>query len=226
MTWQLSLGNQNNKLGRNSAASWLLSWSPDSVVAWMIQKRARRRKCFLAAFILSQCRSNHWVWHSVSSGKWIASDSDPSNPCRKHQFSHHCSGDQDQRCFNKPNQRQSIGALEEQRSELMVALRDKIGTINISSYPSKFFPKITLNAEQDLFFKLKIVKLRSRSRSSPCPFLVHSRAILSHSNSKSDDLDQDQDQELMLFSLCQPPTHPPRNFSRAGEVPEPIQTDF
>ena len=47
----------------------------------------------------------------------------------------------------------------------------------------------------------KIVKLRSRS--SPGPFLVHSRSIFSHSNlfnSKSDDLDQ----ELMLYSLCHP----------------------
>ena len=64
-----------------------------------------------------------------------------------------------------------------------------------------------------------IVKLRSRSRSSPGPFLIYSRSILSHSNSKSDDLDQ----ELMLFSLCH---HHPRNFSRVDPDPKPTQTDF
>ena len=67
----------------------------------------RRRKCFLAAFLCSHCRANHWVWHSVTSGKWIASDSDLIKPLP--QTSIFASLDiKDISTFNKTNQSDTL----------------------------------------------------------------------------------------------------------------------
>ena len=69
------------------------------------------------------------MWHSERSGKWIASDSDPIKPLP--QTSIFASlGIKD---TSTSQIKDNLVALEKQGSpELMVALRDKIGTININ----------------------------------------------------------------------------------------------
>ena len=122
-------GAQNNKLGRNSAASW-----DDFFHDFLIRQplgwfRDRQRQEMFVGSLYSQCRSNHWVWHSERSGKWIASDTDPIKPLP--QTSIYASlGIKD---TSTSQIKDNLVALEKQGSpELMVALRDKIGTININ----------------------------------------------------------------------------------------------
>ena len=68
-----------------------------------------------------------------------------------------------------------------------------------------------------IVYDLIIVKLRSRS--SPGPFLLHSRSILSHSNLFQFKIRWSGPGADAIFTVSPPTTHHPRNFSRAYEAP-------